>query len=98
MPVTYEEAKDYLGIDFDDAATQRNIERHIKTADKYFIGSLGENYPKDDSRVKDMALIVISDLYDNHDLNDKVSGSIRRLITDFSLQIKMEMRRAEHGV
>lgn len=98
MPVTYEEAKDYLGIEFEDAATKRNIDRYIATADRYLVGGLGEGYPKDDSRVKDMALIVISDLYDNHDMNDKVSGSVRKLITDFTLQIQMEMRRAADAI
>lgn len=94
----YDEVKDYLGIDFEDAATKRNINRYIATADKFMVGALGEGYPADDPRVKDMSLIVISDLYDNHDLSDKVSGSVRRLMTDFSLQIKAEMRREKDGI
>lgn len=82
----------YLGIDYIEDFVEDRLIRLIEIADKYLESSLGKDYPKDDERVNELALIVISDLYDNHDLTEKVSGNIRKLVDDFSLQIRLEMR------
>ena len=87
------EIYDYLSIDYIDARTIRVLTRTLGVADKYLRGAIGENYPKDDERAKEIALIVIDDLYSNRGLNDKVSGTTRRLVEDFSLQLKLELRR-----
>lgn len=94
MP-SLQDAKDYLGIDYTDAATDRRLTNAIAVADKYLEGSLGVGFPAEDPRVHELALIVIADLYDNHTMTEKVSGNIRRLVADFSLQIKLDMRTAE---
>lgn len=88
-----QEVTDYLGIDYIDDRTTRVLDRTLKTAVTYLKGSIGDCYPVDDPRAKELALIVIDDLYSNHDLNDKVSGNTRRLVEDFSLQLKLELRR-----
>ncbi|MBO5870841.1 MAG: phage gp6-like head-tail connector protein [Clostridia bacterium] len=93
--VTREEVYDYLAIDFEDAATERTVDRLIKTSERYLEGSLGLNYPAHDERVKELALLVISDLYDNRNLTggtDKLSNSVRKLVADFELQIRLDMR------
>ena len=87
--ITIQDVKDYLGIEFDDEAVNRRLNHLIKVSEKTLEGSLGPGFPKEDDRVKELALIIISDLYDNRDLHDNV----RRLVTDFSLQIKLEMRK-----
>lgn len=93
LKISVEEVMEYLGIDYEDDPTENRINHLISVANLHLKGALGENYPGEDTRVKEMALIIIEDLYDNHDLNDKVSGNIRRLINDFTLQIKCEMKR-----
>ena len=93
MVVSVYEVKDYLGIDYADDVVERNIDRAIKTADAYLKGSIGENYPTDDPRAKELALIIISDLYDNRGFNSTVSGNTRRLVDDLSLQLRLELRR-----
>ena len=98
LDLSVEEVKSYLGIDYSDANTDIRLNKLINVADKYLEGALGKDYPEDDYRVTELALIVISDLYDNHDLNEKVSGNIRKLVSDFSLQIQLEMRRGENGI
>lgn len=96
--VTTEEVLNYLGIDYADDMVNRNIDRIIKTADSYIKGSIGENYPTDDPRAKEIALIVISDLYDNRGISENVSLRTRRLVDDLSLQLRLELRRAgENG-
>ena len=89
--VTQQEVADYLGVSITDARFQRRCTHLIKVADRTLKSSIGENYPTDDVRSKELALVIISDLYDNHDYTDKVSGNVRRLIQDFSLQLKIEL-------
>ena len=93
MLVNIQDVKDYLGIEFEDEAVNRRLNHLIKVSEKTLEGSLGAGFPIADDRVKELALIIIADLYDNRALHDKVGGNVRRLITDFSLQIRLEMRR-----
>jgi hypothetical protein len=97
MP-TLEEVLAYLGIDYADEMVNKNIERSILVADAYLKGSIGKDYPIDDPRSKELALIFISDLYDNRGMIEKVSGNVRRLVDDFTLQLKLELARASEGV
>ena len=97
MP-TFQDVLDYLGYDYADDMIKRNIERSIKVADSYLKGSIGKNYPLDDPRAKELALIVISDLYDNRGITEKVSGNVRRLVDDFSLQLRLESREDDNDV
>lgn len=92
--VSVDEVLAYLGIDYLDDMVRTNIERLIKTADAYLKGSIGEGYPADDPRAKELALIIISDLYDNRGMSSTVSGNTRRLVDDLSLQLRLELRRA----
>jgi len=93
MP-TLEEVLAYLGIDYADDMVKTNINRCIKTADSYLKGSIGVNYPTEDPRVKELALIFIGDLYDNRGMIEKVAGNVRRLVDDMSLQLKLELSRS----
>lgn len=97
MP-TVDEVLAYLGIDYADEMVNKNIERSIFVADSYLKGSIGKDYPIDDPRAKELALIFISDLYDNRGMIEKVSGNVRRLVDDFTLQLKLELARASEGV
>lgn len=94
--VSVDEVKDYLGIDYADEMVERNINRAIKTADAYLKSSIGENYPIEDPKAKELALIIISDLYDNRGFNSTVSGNTRRLVDDLSLQLRLELRRGSN--
>ena len=95
--VSVDEVKDNLGIDYADKMVERNINRAIKTADAFLKGSVGENYPVDDPRSKELALIIISDLYDKRGMDSTVSGNTRRLVEDLSLQLRLELRRGSNG-
>ncbi len=97
MP-TIEEVLAYLGIDYADDMVTRNVERSIATADAYLKGSIGANYPAEDPRVKELALIFISDLYDNRGMIEKTAGNVRRLVDDMSLQLRLELSRSSEEV
>jgi len=91
--LTIDEALAYLGIDYADDMVRNNIARTIKTADAYLKGSVGEDYPVDDPRSKELALIIVSDLYDKRGLVSTVTGNTRKLVDDLSLQLRLELRR-----
>lgn len=96
MP-TVDEVLYYLGIDYADDMVTRNVERAITVADAYLKGAIGNNYPTDDPRAKELALIFIADLYDNRSVIEKVSGNTRRLVDDFLLQLRLELMRSEEN-
>lgn len=93
--VTPEDVLDHLGIDYADDMINRKIERLINTADAYLKGAIGEDYPVEDSRAKELALLVISDLYENRGLTSTVSANTRSLVNDLSLQLKLELSRRD---
>ena len=95
--VTVDEVLAYIGIDYADEMAITNIERMIKTADSYLKGSIGKNYPIDDPRSKELALIIAADLYDHRELNENVSFKTRKLVDDLSLQLRLELRGVSNG-
>ncbi len=92
--VTSEEVKAYLGVDYADEAVEKNIARLINTADSYLKGAVGKNYPVDDPKAKEIALLVISDLYDNRGMTINNFNITRKIIDDMTLQLQLELRRA----
>lgn len=90
MP-TESEVLMYLGIDYADDHIKANVNRAIATADAYLKGAIGTEYPIEDPRAKELALIFISDLYDNRGMIEKVSGNVRRLVDDMMFQLRIEL-------
>ena len=97
--LTQQDVLDYLGIDYVDDMIKRNIDRTILTADYILRGSIGKDYPVEDPRVKELALIIAGDLYDNRGLTvaANVSANTRKLVDDMSLQLRLELRRSKNG-
>lgn len=91
--VTTQDVLYYLGIDYADDMVTANVNRAIKTADAYLKGAVGAEYPVEDPRAKELALIFIADLYDNRGSLEKSSVNVRRLVDDFLLQLRLELRR-----
>lgn len=90
MP-TIEEVKAYLGIDFDDSVSNRNIARFIDVAESYLNGAISK-LPEDDERVKQLALFVIEDLYDRGSYSVKENSTIEKMKNDFIMQLQCEGR------
>jgi len=88
--LTLTEAKLFLRVDF--TADDILIEALIKVADDYLKSSVGALYDNTSERAKTLSLIVISDLYENRGMTDKASGNVRRLVDDFALQMRLELR------
>lgn len=64
----------------------------IAVANEYMKSAVGKNYKADGSREKLLSLMVIKDLYDNRGTTEKIGSTVRKLVDDFSLQIKLELR------
>lgn len=90
--LTLDEVKQELGIDFTDPKTDARLTRYIGVADTWLKGTVDENYPNDDERAKQLALLVIEDLYDRNSNSVKENNAINKLKQDFILQLQMENR------
>ena len=93
--VTIDNLKNYLGIDYVDDMITSNLERSLKTADAFLMGSIGLNYPKDDARAEELTLVVARELYENRGmmLSGSVSNTTRKMVDDLSLQLRLELGR-----
>jgi hypothetical protein len=97
VPVSMQEVCDYMGFVVseveEDLIIKRNILRLISFSDSYLKGAIGKDYPTDDERAKQIALLVISDLYEYRNLDSKnISNTVRKIINDIELQLKLELR------
>lgn len=95
-----EDARAYLGIDYVDEVTDKNIDRCLKTAEKVMHGAVGadvEQYLPNDPRVEELKLIYMEDLYSQRGVSAKVSGATRRLVADMELQLRLELRQAKEA-
>ena len=98
--VSVDEAKAYLGIDYEDAAVTANVTRALATAKKTVEGSVGEDletYLPDDPRVDELTLIYTDDLYSERGVAAKVSNATRRLVYNLELQLRLELRQAKEA-
>lgn len=94
MP-TYEEALDYLGIDYADDVVKNNVNRAMAAARAALHGSVGEDVETllpNDARVKELALIYTDDLYTNRGVSAKVSSATRQLVHSMEWQLRLELR------
>lgn len=94
--LTEAELRDYLGIDYDeDRMVRNNVASAIALADAYLKGAIGDDYPTEDPRAKELAKIVAADIYNNRGITEKIAYTVRKLVKDFELQLRMELRRKE---
>lgn len=99
MP-TKEEALAYLGIDAEyvDGLILLNVNRALATARQTVLGGVGddvETYLPDDPRFKELVLIYLDDLYSERGVAAKVSGAVRRSVSDMELQLRLELAQAK---
>ena len=95
--LTIEDALTYLGIDYPDDVIKKNVTRALAAARAAVLGGVGEDvdtYLPDDSRVAELTLIYMEDLYSQRGVAAKVSGATRRLVSDMELQLRMELATA----
>lgn len=94
--LTEAELIDYLGIDYaEDSMVRNNVVSAIVLADAYLRGAIGEDYPTDDPRAKELAKIVAADIYNNRGMTEKIAYTVRKLVKDLELQLRLELRRKE---
>lgn len=91
MAIILQDALDYLGIDFsDDTQINANVNAAINASEAYLKGAIGEDADLSDPRAETLAKMVISDLYYQRGTTETPSPTVRRLVSDFILQLKCE--------
>lgn len=91
MPsVTLSEVKNYLRVTYDD--DDALLETLITAADEFLKAAIHDDYDSELSRSKLLIMLVVSDLYDNRELNEGVSAKVRGIVDSFALQMKLQKR------
>lgn len=93
----YDPDLEYLGIDYEyaDDMVRRNVHRAKSAAKATVRGAVGDDvydYMYGDSRLEELELIYMDDLYSNRGVSAKVSGAVRRSVQTMELQLRMELR------
>ena len=88
--LTLEEVKAELGIDYTDVSIDKRLNRYIKVADTWLKGAIDEKYPQNDERAKQLALLIIEDLFDRNSNSVKENNTLNKLKQDFILQLQLE--------
>lgn len=100
MP-TYDEALQYLGIDYADVLVQANVTRALAAAQKILEGAVGADVWEllpDDPRATELVLMYLDDLYSDRGVSAKVSGATRRLVATMVLQLQLDVQQAREAV
>lgn len=99
MP-TLEDARLYLGIDYADDVTDKNITRALRSAEATMHGAVGEDvatYLSADPRIDELILIYMEDLYSQRGVSAKVSNATRRMVFDMEQQLRLELAAAKEA-
>lgn len=87
-----DEIKKELGIDFSDKNIEERLKRYVKLAEVWLSGAVGD-YDKNDERAKQLALLIIEDLFDRNSNTVKENATINKLKNDFVMQLKWETKK-----
>lgn len=92
--ITSDDLKSYLGIDYADSMVEANVALAVDMASGYVHGAIGDVVDPTDPRLRSVELRVAADFYDNRSLMDegtsKESRSVRRIVDDLCLQLRLE--------
>lgn len=89
--LSVDDVKKELGIDFSDKNTDARLERYIKVAEAWLKGAVG-TYNNSDERAKQLALLIIEDLFDRNSNTVKENATINKLKKDFIMQLTWETK------
>ena len=85
--LSVDDVKKELGIDFSDNNIEERLKRYITLAEAWLSGAVGD-YDKNDERAKQLALLIIEDLFDRNSNTVKENATINKLKNDFVMQLK----------
>ena len=95
--ITLDEAKQYLGIDIVDAYVEGNVSRAIRFADAYLQAAVGKDYDDTDPKAKELALMLVDDVYNNRGITSGPSNNYRRLFNDLCEQLRRDLQGGDNG-
>lgn len=73
---------------------QATLTEMIEEADAFIASTVGENFNRDDSKARRLALLIITDWYQDRTLyENKVSAQYKRPVQSLILNLKLETQR-----
>lgn len=94
--VGLEDAKSYMHIDHDE--DDELINQCISAAEEYLLDAIGEGYDGTSERARMLALMVVSDLYDNRGTTERASTKTRAIVENFAQQMRLKLRRKKQCI
>lgn len=102
MALTTDDINAYLGIDYEDDATEANRDRCFASAQELVRSSIGADVYEllfNDSKVDELTLIYTDELYSNRGMESgKMNSSVRRIVDYLELNLRSELRKARESV
>ena len=96
MP-TLEEALAYLGIDYADDMVSSNVQRALDATVGVVKGTVGDDifeYFPNSSKLRELILLHMADLYDERNTTTLKANAVnRRIIDSMEWQLKLELKR-----
>lgn len=97
--ISMQDIKDYLGLFECDDLVERRILSLRKTVAEYLNETVGSHVADSNAIAKELALIVIGDLYSNRSLDTgKVSSATRRIVDSMALILVLDGRSEDERV
>lgn len=94
--LTDQDAYDYLGIDYADDMVSRRVRGLIDAVDSYLTGAIGRDYatavsPESLAKAKEVALMLIAELYDGRGGTGKERAVVRTLLSTMMLHLQLDI-------
>ncbi|MEG0324372.1 MAG: hypothetical protein RR619_10275 [Raoultibacter sp.] len=97
--VSVQDVKDYLGLFECDELVERRITSLRKTVAEYLNETVGSHVTDDNAIAKELALVVLDDLYSNRAMDTgKVSSATRRIVDSMALVLVLAGRGEDERV
>ena len=94
--ISEQDVYDYLGIDYADDMVSRRVRGPIDAVDSYLTGAIGRDYatavsPESLAKAKEVALMLIGELYDGRGGTGKERAVVRTLLSTMMLHLQLDI-------
>ena len=94
--LTDQDVYDYLGVDYADDMVARRVRALIDAVDSYLTGAIGRDYatavtPESLYKAKEVALMLIGELYDGRGASTKERAVVRTLLSSMMLHLQLDI-------
>ncbi len=88
MQLTLDEIKSHLRLDIDETDEDIDLEQFGEAAELYYKNSIGTDFDKTNPLASLYVKVLITDFYENRELEGKASVKTRHTLSSIALQLK----------